>query len=157
MLCPKCNSLDDKVIDSRLSKEGKSIRRRRECLQCHHRLTTYEEIERIEFLVVKRDGRREPFDRQKLQSSLIKASQKRPISLQVIDNAVLKILSYLESLEYHEIPTKLIGDELMKQLRNIDPIAYVRYASVYRAFQEVGEFIEEIQSLNDQSTNITIS
>jgi transcriptional repressor NrdR len=88
---------------------------------------------------------------------LIKASQKRPISLQVIDNAVLKILSYLESLEYHEIPTKLIGDELMKQLRNIDPIAYVRYASVYRAFQEVGEFIEEIQSLNDQSKNITIS
>jgi transcriptional repressor NrdR len=147
MLCPKCHSLDDKVIDSRLTKEGNSIRRRRECLQCNHRFTTYEEIERIELLAVKRDGRRESLDRQKLLSSLVKACQKRPIALEVMEEAIAQIVQNLESLQQHEIPTKLIGDQVMEQLRKIDPIAYVRYASVYRAFQEVGEFLEEIQSL----------
>ncbi|KAB2644735.1 MAG: transcriptional repressor NrdR [Verrucomicrobia bacterium] len=147
MLCPKCHSLDDKVIDSRLTKEGNSIRRRRECLQCNHRFTTYEEIERIELLAVKRDGRRESLDRQKLLSSLVKACQKRPIALEVMEEAIAQIVQNLESLQQQEIPTKLIGDQVMEQLRKIDPIAYVRYASVYRAFQEVGEFLEEIQSL----------
>ena len=151
MLCPKCNSLDDKVIDSRLSKEGNSIRRRRECLKCQHRFTTYEEIERIEMLAVKRDGRREAFDRQKILSSLVKACEKRPISLEVMENAISQILQNLESFQQQEIPTKLIGDQAMQQLRKIDPIAYVRYASVYRAFQEVGEFLEEIQSLKQQT------
>ena len=151
MLCPKCHSIDDKVIDSRLSKEGNSIRRRRECLECQHRFTTYEEIERIETFVVKRDGRREAFDRQKLLLSLVKACEKRPISLEVMENAIAQILKNLESLQQHEVPSKLIGDRLMDQLLNIDPIAYVRYASVYRAFQEVGEFIEEIQSLEKQN------
>ena len=150
MFCPKCHSLDDKVIDSRLSKEGKSIRRRRECLQCKHRFTTYEEIERFELLAVKRDGRRETLDRQKLLSSLVKACQKRPIALNVMEEAIAQILQNLESLQQQEIPTKLIGDQVMEQLRTIDPIAYVRYASVYRAFQEVGEFLEEIQSLKQQ-------
>ncbi|MCF7729407.1 MAG: transcriptional regulator NrdR [Chthoniobacterales bacterium] len=151
MLCPKCHSIDDKVIDSRLSKEGNSIRRRRECLECQHRFTTYEEVERIETFVVKRDGRREAFDRQKLLLSLVKACEKRPISLEVMENAIAQILKNLESLQQHEVPSKLIGDRLMDQLLNIDPIAYVRYASVYRAFQEVGEFIEEIQSLEKQN------
>lgn len=157
MLCPKCHSLDDKVIDSRLSKEGSSIRRRRECLHCNHRFTTYEEIERIEFLVVKRDGRREAFDRQKVLSSLVKACEKRPISLEVIEYAVAHVLQYLESLQQHEVSTKLIGDELMERLRNIDPIAYVRYASVYRSFQEVGEFINEIQSLKQRPAHILVT
>lgn len=147
MLCPKCNSIDDKVIDSRLSKEGNSIRRRRECLKCHHRFTTYEEVERIEMLAVKRDGRREAFDRQKLLSSFVKACEKRPISLEVMEGAISQILQNLESFQQQEISTKLIGDHVMQQLRRIDPIAYVRYASVYRSFQEVGEFIEEIQLL----------
>jgi transcriptional repressor NrdR len=151
MLCPKCHSIDDKVIDSRLSKEGNSIRRRRECLECQHRFTTYEEVERIETFVVKRDGRREAFDRQKLLLSLVKACEKRPISLEVMEDAIAQILQNLESLQQHEVPSKLIGDKLMDQLLNIDPIAYVRYASVYRAFQEVGEFIEEIESLEKQN------
>ncbi|MFZ4116459.1 MAG: transcriptional regulator NrdR [Chthoniobacterales bacterium] len=153
MLCPKCHSLDDKVIDSRLSKEGSSIRRRRECLTCQHRFTTYEEIERIEMLAVKRDSRREAFDRQKILSSLVKACEKRPISLEVMEKAIAQILQNLESLQQHEISTKLIGDQVMEQLRHIDPIAYVRYASVYRAFQEVGEFLEEIQSLHRQEVS----
>jgi transcriptional repressor NrdR len=154
MLCPKCHSLDDKVIDSRLSKEGHSIRRRRECLTCQNRFTTYEEIERIEILVVKRDGRRENFDHQKILSSLVKACEKRPISLEIMEKAIAQILQNLESLQRHEISTKLIGDQVIEQLRNIDPIAYVRYASVYRAFQEVGEFLEEIQSLHQQEPSL---
>ncbi|MBX9743149.1 MAG: transcriptional regulator NrdR [Chthoniobacterales bacterium] len=147
MLCPKCHSLDDKVIDSRLCQEGERIRRRRECLSCCYRFTTYEEIEQVEFLIVKRDGRREPFDRQKLLSSLIKACEKRPIALQQIEQTITQVLHYIYSLYQQEISTKLLGDQMMKRLRLLDPIAYVRYASVYRAFQEVGEFLQEIQSL----------
>ena len=147
MLCPKCSSLDDKVIDSRLSKDGTSIRRRRECLGCETRFTTYEQIERVEMLAVKRDGRREPFDRQKLLSSVIKACEKRPIALQVIEESVQALISDLESGQDREIPTKYIGAQVMERLHAIDPVAYVRFASVYRRFEDIGEFIEEIQSL----------
>lgn len=152
MICPKCNTLEDKVIDSRLSREGHSIRRRRECLGCGTRFTTYEEIERIELLAVKRDGRREIFDRQKILSSFVKACEKRPVPLQTMEQLVETILQDLESLQRREIETKVIGDKVMEQLRQIDPIAYVRYASVYRCFQEVGEFINEIESLSSSST-----
>jgi len=148
MLCPKCNTPNDKVIDSRLAKEGSSIRRRRECLACRHRFTTYEEIERIEILVIKRDGCREAFDRKKLLSSFIKACEKRPISLEVMEQAIANIRQNLDALQQQEISTNFIGDKVMEQLGSIDPVAYVRYASVYRCFKEVGEFIEEIQSLN---------
>ncbi len=151
MLCPKCRSLDNKVIDSRLAREGNSIRRRRECLICQYRFTTYEEIERLAILVVKRDGRREIFDRQKILSSLVKAFEKRPVSIETMEEIVTQIGHHLESLQQHEISTKLIGDAVMEQLRIKDPIAYVRYASVYRAFEEVGEFLEEIQSLHHQT------
>lgn len=147
MLCPKCHSLDDKVIDSRLCQEGERIRRRRECLSCHYRFTTYEEIERLDFLIVKRDGRREPFDRQKLLSSFLKACEKRPIALVQIEEALTQILHHIYSLHQQEISTKLLGDQVMEYLRRLDSIAYVRYASVYRSFQEVGEFIQEIQGL----------
>ncbi len=153
MLCPKCSALDDKVIDSRLSKEGESIRRRRECLACNHRFTTYEEVERMELLVVKRDGRREPFDRQKLFSSFVKACEKRPIALNLIEQAIGEVLHTFYSLHQQEISTKLIGDQVMEQLRSIDSIAYVRYASVYRRFEEVGEFIQEIQALKENAAN----
>lgn len=147
MLCPKCSSIDDKVIDSRLSKDGTSIRRRRECLACESRFTTYEQIERVELLAVKRDGRREHFDRQKLLSSFIKACEKRPISIDVMEESVDAIITDLESGQEREIPTKAIGALVMERLHAIDPVAYVRFASVYRRFEDIGEFIEEIQSL----------
>ena len=151
MLCPKCSSIDDKVIDSRLSKDGTSIRRRRECLGCETRFTTYEQIERVELLAVKRDGRREPFDRQKLLSSFIKACEKRPIPLNLMEESVSEIISALESGQDREISTKLIGARVMERLHAVDPVAYVRFASVYRRFEDIGEFIEEIQSLERRS------
>ena len=147
MLCPKCSSIDDKVIDSRLSKDGTSIRRRRECLACEARFTTYEQIERVEMLAVKRDGRREPFDRQKLLHSLVKACEKRPISITVLEDSANAIINDLEGGQEREIPTKLIGARVMERLHAVDPVAYVRFASVYRRFEDIGEFIEEIQSL----------
>ncbi len=147
MLCPKCSTIDDKVIDSRLSKDGTSIRRRRECLSCETRFTTYEQIERVELLAVKRDGRREPFDRQKLLSSFVKACEKRPIPLGTIEESVNDVISDLESGQDREISTKTIGAKVMERLHAVDPVAYVRFASVYRRFEDIGEFIEEIQSL----------
>jgi transcriptional repressor NrdR len=151
MLCPKCSTVEDKVIDSRLSKDGMSIRRRRECLSCENRFTTYEQIERVELLAVKRDGRREPFDRQKLLSSLIKACEKRPIALDTIEEAVNSVILNLESEQDREISTKHIGAKVMERLHAVDPVAYVRFASVYRRFEDIGEFIEEIQSLERRS------
>lgn len=147
MRCPKCGSLDDKVIDSRLSREGTSIRRRRECLRCSHRFTTYEQVERVELRVVKRDGRHEAFDRQKLLTSLSKACEKRPVGLDAMERAVEEIVQALEALEEREVPSSYIGALAMEQLHALDAIAYIRYASVYRQFQEVGDFIEEIAQL----------
>ena len=147
MLCTKCSSVEDKVIDSRLSKDGTSIRRRRECLACENRFTTYEQIERVELLAVKRDGRRESFDRQKLLSSFIKACEKRPISIDAMEASVNSIIAELEAGQDREISTKTIGAKVMDRLHAIDPVAYVRFASVYRRFEDIGEFIEEIQSL----------
>lgn len=146
MRCPKCASVEDKVVDSRLSKDGVSIRRRRECLSCFSRFTTYEEIERIELRVVKRDGRHEPFDRHKLQSSFLKACEKRPISLEMIENSVQSIILELQASNHREITTREVGHKVMESLHSLDPVAYVRFASVYREFQEIGDFIEEIQS-----------
>lgn len=151
MRCPKCGSLEDKVIDSRLSKDGASIRRRRECIDCETRYTTYEEIERIELRAIKRDGRHEPFDRRKLLGSLEKACGKRPVGIDVLERAVEEILQQLESEQNAEVPTQHIGALVMERLHGIDPIAYVRYASVYREFQEIGDFIEEIQSYEKRS------
>jgi transcriptional repressor NrdR len=147
MRCPKCGSLEDKVIDSRLSKDGTNIRRRRECLICETRYTTYEEIERVELRAIKRDGRHETFDRHKLTSSLLKACEKRPIGIDVIERAVEEIIHELEVEQKREVPTRAIGAKVMDKLHGLDPIAYVRYASIYRQFQEIGDFIEEIQSL----------
>lgn len=146
MRCPKCGSLEDKVIDSRLSKDGGSIRRRRECLKCEVRYTTYEELERLELHVIKRDGRHEPIDRQKLLGSIAKACEKRPIGLDEMEEAVGDIIRELEAAQEREVGTRVIGAKVMEKLHSIDPVAYVRYASVYRQFQEIGDFIEEIQS-----------
>lgn len=146
MRCPKCGSLEDKVIDSRLSKDGASIRRRRECLGCETRYTTYEEIELIEMRAIKRDGRHEAFDRHKLTTSIVKACEKRPVGVEQIERAVEEILQDMEADQKREIPTREIGAMVMEKLHALDPIAYVRYASVYRQFQEIGDFLEEIQS-----------
>lgn len=149
MRCIKCHNLEDKVIDSRLAKDGFSIRRRRECLRCGHRFTTYEQVERRDVLVVKRDGTREPFKREKLLGGLIKACEKRPVSLEMLENVVEEIVNDLAADNLREIPTRIIGPKVMAQLQQIDPVAFVRYASVYRQFQDVGEFSEVIESLEN--------
>ena len=147
MRCPKCGTLDDKVIDSRLSKDGTSIRRRRACLDCETRFTTYEILERSELRVEKRDNRREPFDRKKLLGSIVKACEKRPIALEDMERVVEEIQHQLETFCDGEVTSRKLGVLVMSGLRKLDAVAYVRYASVYRQFQEVGDFIEEIESL----------
>jgi len=146
MRCPKCDSLEDKVVDSRLSRDGTSIRRRRECLSCFTRYTTYEEIECVQLRVTKRDGRHEPFDRQKVTSSFVKACEKRPIGMEQIEEAVQVMITDFETANVREVTTRLIGQKVMEALRSMDGIAYVRFASVYREFQEIGDFLEEIES-----------
>jgi transcriptional repressor NrdR len=147
MRCPKCGNLEDKVIDSRSAKAGAAIRRRRECLACQHRFTTYEEIERRDLRVIKRDGRHEPFVRQKLLSGMVKACEKRPVSYDALERAVEEIIQELEQAYDHEVPTNAIGIRVMERLHSLDEVAYIRYASVYRQFQDIGEFINEIESL----------
>lgn len=147
MRCVQCGSFKDKVLDSRMSKDGTTIRRRRECIQCTYRYTTYEQIERTELRVVKRDGAREAINREKLRNGLIKACEKRPVSMDRIDRAVDEILTELHKDHVSEVPSSNIGAKVMDKLHQVDPVAYVRYVSVYRQFEDVGEFIREIQSL----------
>lgn len=150
MRCPRCGCLDDKVIDSRTSREGATIRRRRECLGCEHRFTTYEEIEHEGLMVVKRDGRREEFSREKLLSGLRKACQKRPISPQVIESMVEHIATTLADRYEREIPCTAIGEAVMDALREVDEVAYVRFASVYRRFQEATDFVQAVKKLEEE-------
>jgi transcriptional repressor NrdR len=147
MYCSKCGVLEDKVIDSRPSKDGRSIRRRRECVGCGFRYTTYEEIERTELRVLKRDGRSEPLDRHKIIGGMMKACEKRPVSRAEVEKAAEEILAELEAGYERELPAQLLGAKVMDKLHNLDEVAYVRYASVYRQFQDIGEFLDEIQSL----------
>jgi transcriptional repressor NrdR len=147
MRCPKCGCQDDKVIDSRASREGATIRRRRECIACAFRFTTYEEIERAGLFVVKRDGRREEFSKEKLMSGLKKACQKRPISPKIIEDLVEKIVNDITDKHEREVPGEVIGRAVMEGLREIDEVAYVRYASVYRRFQEATDFVQEVKKL----------
>jgi transcriptional repressor NrdR len=148
MRCVQCGSKSDKVLDSRSSKDGTSIRRRRECLSCGYRYTTYEQIERTELRVVKRNGTREALNREKLMSGLVKACEKRPVSMDRLDRAVEEILTDLHKDHLSEVPSAVIGSKVMDKLQQIDPVAYVRYVSVYRQFEDVNEFIQEIQSLS---------
>lgn len=150
MRCPKCGEQEDKVIDSRASKEGATIRRRRECLACGHRYTTYEEIEHEELTVVKRDGRREPFSREKLVQSVKRACQKRPVSEQDIADAVERVVDHFTDHYEREVPGKDIGEQVMRELRGLDPVAYVRFASIYRNFEEVNDFVSEVNRLVTQ-------
>jgi len=146
MRCPKCGFRDDKVIDSRQSRDSSSIRRRRVCLQCSYRFTTYEEIERSELRVVKRDRTHEPFERRKLVGSLAKACEKRPISLVTLEQAVDEIVHELET-SGREISSEAIGAKVLEKLKDIDEVAYLRFASVHRRFEEVDEFVDAIQAL----------
>jgi transcriptional repressor NrdR len=146
MRCPKCGSRDDKVIDSRQSREGLSIRRRRECLKCAYRYTTYEEIERTDLRVIKRDRSHEPFDRRKLVNSLAKACEKRSISLVVLEQAVDDIIHEIET-GGREVTSAQVGTHVMAKLRDIDEVAYLRFASVHRRFEQVDEFVDAIQAL----------
>jgi len=146
MRCPKCGSRDDKVIDSRQSREGLSIRRRRECLKCAYRYTTYEEIERTDLRVIKRDRSHEPFDRRKLVNSLAKACEKRSISLVLLEQAVDDIIHEIET-GGREVTSAQIGTQVMARLRDIDEVAYLRFASVHRRFEQADEFVDAIQAL----------
>ena len=146
MRCPKCGSRDDKVIDSRQSRDGSSIRRRRQCLKCKYRYTTYEEIERSDVRVVKRDRRHEPFDRRKLAGSIAKAFEKRSTSLLTLEDMVDEIVHELET-SGREVPSSAIGAKVLEKLRAIDEVAYLRYASVYQQFQDVDEFVDAIHTL----------
>jgi len=147
MKCPFCGHLGDKVVDSRESKEGNSIRRRRECLGCGKRYTSREHIEEIEYRVIKKDGRPEPFSRQKLVGGLARACEKRPVSAQQLEGIADRIESELQDRPDREMRTTDIGARIMEELRRIDQVAYVRFASVYRQFRDVGEFKREIDEL----------
>ncbi len=153
MRCPKCISLETKVLDTRIGKNESSIRRRRECLDCGYRFTTIEEVLRADLQVVKRDGRREDFDRTKILSGLKKAVEKRPIDVMQIEMLVADILATLEREYDHEIPSQAIGEHIMQRLKHLDQIAYVRYASVYKDFHDLSELVEEISSLKSLTEN----
>jgi transcriptional repressor NrdR len=147
MRCPKCTSIEDKVVDSRISKEGNTIRRRRECLECGHRFTTTENLVRDGMHVIKRDGRREEFDREKLIRAVRAACHKRPIDLEQVAMLVEDTIDALEAQFESEIPSQAIGEGVMQRLRNVDQVAYVRFASVYKEFRDVSEFMNEINTL----------
>jgi transcriptional repressor NrdR len=145
--CPFCDDLEDKVVDSRMAKEGEMIRRRRECLSCKRRYTTYERIEESLPMVVKKDGRREPFDRTKIHSGLKKACEKRPISVATIEAVTDRIEKRIQEMGETEIPSRAVGEEIMKELHNLDQVAYVRFASVYREFKDIDQFMDELKTL----------
>jgi transcriptional repressor NrdR len=147
MRCPKCTSIEDKVIDSRISKEGNTIRRRRECLECGYRYTTIENLVRDGIMVIKRDGRREEFAREKLLHAIRAACHKRPVDLEQITMIVDDVIDALEAQYEREIPSRAIGEEVMRHLRRMDQVAYVRFASVYKEFRDVSEFMDEISNL----------
>jgi transcriptional repressor NrdR len=147
MKCPKCSHVDDKVIDSRSIRNGDVIRRRRVCLNCGHRFTTYEEVVKASLRIIKRDGRHEELDRRKLLGGIERACEKRPISAQQIESIVDTILGQLETEYEREVPSTVVGQKVMDQLEELDEVAYVRFASVYRRFRDVNQFLNEVESL----------
>src|SRR5213082_936287 len=151
MRCPKCGGQDDKVIDSRASREGATIRRRRQCLACGFRFTTYEEVERAGLVVLKRDGRREEFSKEKLLSGIRKACQKRPVSPKAIEDLVESIVDEITDKYDREVPCMALGERVMEGLREIDDVSYVRFASVYRRFQEATDFIQAVKKMEEQT------
>ena len=150
MKCPSCGHLEDKVIDSRSAKEGQAIRRRRECLACQRRFTTYETVETTPLLVIKKDGRREPFSREKILNGLLRACEKRPISTATIETVTDRIEKRIQEMGETEIESRIVGEELMKELHQLDQVAYVRFASVYREFKDIDQFMDELRTLAQQ-------
>lgn len=147
MKCPFCSSHENKVIDSRLGKDGNSIRRRRECVSCKRRFTTYERVEEINIMVLKKDGTRQPFDRNKIIAGLLKAIEKRPIDPEIIEDMVSELERDLQERGEREVESKEIGERLINKLHQIDEVAYVRFASVYRSFKDVNQFMDELKDL----------
>jgi transcriptional repressor NrdR len=145
--CPFCDELEDKVVDSRMAKEGQVIRRRRECLSCKRRYTTYERVEESLPMVAKKDSRREPFDRGKILNGLTKACEKRPISTTTIEAVTDRIEKRVQEMGETEIPSRIVGEEVMKELHDLDQVAYVRFASVYREFKDIDQFMDELKAL----------
>ena len=147
MKCPFCHHGENRVIDSRISKDGDAIRRRRECLGCGKRFTTFEVVEDVLPMVVKKDGRREPFDRMKIRNGLLKACEKRPISIEVIEGVVDRVERACQDMQGKEIASSIVGEKIMAELHSLDGVAYVRFASVYRQFRDVNDFLEELKEL----------
>jgi len=147
MKCPFCRKDNDKVVDSRSAEDGQVIRRRRECLDCTKRYTTYERIEEIPLRIIKKDGGREPYDRSKLLSGLLKACEKRPVPMEALETIAFEIEEEISQKASKEVPSKVVGEAVMNKLRDIDQVAYVRFASVYRDFKDVGQFLEELRPL----------
>ena len=153
MKCPFCHDLENRVIDSRLTKDDGVIRRRRECSKCQRRFTTYERVEEVLPMVVKKDNRREVFDRLKIISGLKKACEKRPVSSAAIEQAADRVERYIQDRAEKEVTSSVVGEAVMRELHNLDQVAYVRFASVYRSFQDVGEFMRELEEmLKDRRT-----
>ncbi len=150
MHCPFCGADDTKVIDSRLVADGDQVRRRRECLSCRERFTTYEAAELVMPRIVKQDGSREPFDENKLRAGLLRALEKRPVSAEAIESTISHIKHYLQAAGEREVPALVVGEKVMEQLRQLDEVAYVRFASVYRRFKDLSEFREEIDRLEQR-------
>ena len=151
MHCPFCSHEETKVIDSRLAGEGRQIRRRRECLECGERFTTFETAELVMPRLVKRDEAREPFDESKLRSGMVRALEKRPVGMEAVEAAIARIIHRLQTMGEREIPSRLVGEMVMEELRNMDEVAYVRFASVYRSFQDVTAFQDEIRRLREMA------
>mgnify|MGYP001134309796 CR=1 FL=1 len=147
MKCPFCHHSENRVIDSRISKDGGAIRRRRECLGCGKRFTTFEVVEDVLPMVVKKDGRREPFDRMKIRNGLLKACEKRPISIEVIEGVVDRVERACQDMQGKEIASSIVGEKVMAELHRLDGVAYVRFASVYRQFRDVNDFLDELKEL----------
>ncbi|HAG51384.1 MAG: transcriptional regulator NrdR [Deltaproteobacteria bacterium GWC2_42_51] len=151
MRCPFCNHIEDKVIDSRLSQDGDVTRRRRECLKCSKRFTTYERVEEAMPLIIKKDGRRELFDRKKILNGILRACEKRPVSIEIMEQTVDKIERGLLEAGEREMSSSIVGERVMEELKNLDEVAYVRFASVYREFRDITEFMTELKGLLDTS------
>ena len=147
MRCPFCGYKEDKVVDSRATAEESAVRRRRECLKCGKRFTTYEYIEEVSLLVIKKDGRREPFDRKKILAGIIRACEKRPVSVEKMENVVIQVEHTIQKKSDREVLSSRIGELVMERLKAIDDVAYVRFASVYRQFKDVGQFMVELRDI----------
>lgn len=153
MKCPYCGEIDNKVMDSRLSKDATVIRRRRECIDCGRRFTTYEHIEEIPVMIIKKDGRREVFSREKVRQGMARACEKRNISVEIIEEFIDNLERDLKEIEEKEIPSSVIGEKIMAELHDLDEVAYVRFASVYREFKDVNDFFSELKKLLSDDKN----